>query len=151
VLSGRKVCGILAEALPGPEGSLWVIVGIGINVCQRREDFLPELRETAASLSMIAGAEIDRAALETAFLEELEALRRELPQETAERRQEYRAACLNLGRRVRVLRPDGERSALAVSLTPDYGLAVRYDDGTEEVLRSGEVSVRGLYGYTDKE
>lgn len=151
VLSGRKVCGILAEALPGPEGSLWVVVGIGINVCQRREDFLPELRETAASLSMIAGAEIDRAALETAFLEELEALRRELPQETAERRQEYGAACLNLGRRVRVLRPDGERSALAVSLTPDYGLAVRYDDGTEEVLRSGEVSVRGLYGYTDKE
>lgn len=74
VLSGRKVCGILAEALPGPESSLWVVVGIGINVCQRREDFLPELRETAASLSMIAGAEIDRAALETAFLEELEAL-----------------------------------------------------------------------------
>ena len=150
VLSGRKVCGILAEALPGPEGSLWVVVGIGINVCQRR-DFLPELRETAASLSMIAGAEIDRAALETAFLEELEALRRELPQETAERRQEYGAACLNLGHRVRVLRPGGEREALAVSLTPDYGLAVRYDDGTEEVLRSGEVSVRGLYGYTDKE
>ena len=51
----------------------------------------------------------------------------------------------------RVLRPGGEREALAVSLTPDYGLAVRYDDGTEEVLRSGEVSVRGLYGYTDKE
>ncbi len=151
VLSGRKVCGILAEALPGPEGSLWVVVGIGINVCQRREGFLPELRETAASLSMIAGAEIDRAALETAFLEELEALRRELPQETAERRQEYGAACLNLGHRVRVLRPGGERGALAVSLTPDYGLAVRYDDGTEEVLRSGEVSVRGLYGYTDKE
>ena len=81
----------------------------------------------------------------------LEALRRELPQETAERRQEYGAACLNLGHRVRVLRPGGEREALAVSLTPDYGLAVRYDDGTEEVLRSGEVSVRGLYGYTDKE
>ena len=136
VLSGRKVCGILAEALPGPEGSLWVVVGIGINVCQRREDFLPELRETAASLSMIAGSEMDRTALETAF---------------REGRQEYSAACLNLGRRVRVLRPDGERSALAVSLTPDYGLAVRYDDGTEEVLRSGEVSVRGLYGYTDKE
>ena len=81
----------------------------------------------------------------------LEALRRELPQETAERRQEYGAACLNLGRRVRVLRPGGEREALAVSLTPDFGLAVRYDDGSEEVLRSGEVSVRGLYGYTDKE
>ncbi|MFQ9053898.1 MAG: hypothetical protein ACLR5H_12825 [Oscillospiraceae bacterium] len=32
MLSGRKVCGILAEALPGPEGSLWVVVGIGINV-----------------------------------------------------------------------------------------------------------------------
>ena len=93
----------------------------------------------------------DPASFSATQKEQYEALRRELPQETAERRQEYSAACLNLGRRVRVLRPDGERSALAVSLTPDYGLAVRYDDGTEEVLRSGEVSVRGLYGYTDKE
>ena len=151
LLEGRKLVGILTEMSAEFGHINYLVVGIGINVCQRREDFLPELRETAASLSMIAGAEIDRAALETALLEELESLRRELPQETAERRQEYSAACLNLGRRVRVLRPDGERSALAVSLTPDYGLAVRYDDGTEEVLRSGEVSVRGLYGYTDKE
>ena len=57
-----------------------------VHIMREHEDFLPELRETAASLSMIAGSEIDRAALETAFLEELEALRRELPQETAERR-----------------------------------------------------------------
>lgn len=151
VLSGRKVCGILAEALPGPESSLWVVVGIGINVCQRREDFLPELPgDGGIAVHDRRGGDRPGGA-ETAFLEELEALRRELPQETAERRQEYGAACLNLGHRVRVLRPGGEREALAVSLTPDYGLAVRYNDGTEEVLRSGEVSVRGLYGYTDKE
>lgn len=151
VLSGRKVCGILAEALPGPEGSLWVVVGIGINVCQRREDFLPELPGDGGIAVHDRRGGDGRTALETALLEELESLRQELCRRRAERRQEYSAACLNLGRRVRVLRPDGERSALAVSLTPDYGLAVRYDDGTEEVLRSGEVSVRGLYGYTDKE
>ena len=157
VLSGRKVCGILAEALPGPEGSLWVVVGIGINVCQRREDFLPELRETAASLSMIAGAEIDRAALETAFLEELEALRRELSyvEVSAQRAKAQLEEVSKSAEQAKVdqltSQLEDADAALAVSLTPDYGLAVRYDDGTEEVLRSGEVSVRGLYGYTDKE
>lgn len=120
VLSGRKVCGILAEALPGPEGSLWVVVGIGINVCQRREDFLPELRETAASLSMIAGAEMDRTALETALLEELESLRQELPQETG-------GAAAGVQRRLPESGPPGpgaaaRRRAVSIGGVPDAGL-----------------------------
>ena len=28
-----------------------------------------------------------------------------------------------------------------------YSLQVRYEDGSEETVRAGEVSVRGLYGY----
>ena len=62
----------------------------------------------------------------------------------------YRAACVNLGREVRILRPDGrETLATALDVDRDFGLIVRRTDGTEEILRSGEVSVRGLSGYTE--
>ena len=58
-----------------------------------------------------------------------------------------RAACGNLGRAVRILRPDREEQATALDVDRDFGLMVRLADGREEILRSGEVSVRGLSGY----
>jgi BirA family biotin operon repressor/biotin-[acetyl-CoA-carboxylase] ligase len=46
-VDGRKVAGILVEARP-QEG--WAILGIGLNVAVRPDDFPPELRATAAGL-----------------------------------------------------------------------------------------------------
>src|SRR5512140_2750495 len=43
---GRKVAGILVEGRP-QEG--WAVVGIGLNVALRREDFPPELRDIATT------------------------------------------------------------------------------------------------------
>lgn len=54
-LGGRKVAGILLEAHHRtPPG--FVVVGIGLNVLQRAEDFDPALRETAGSLWMATDA-----------------------------------------------------------------------------------------------
>jgi BirA family transcriptional regulator, biotin operon repressor / biotin---[acetyl-CoA-carboxylase] ligase len=47
LLSGRKVAGILVEGRPA-EG--WAVLGIGVNVAVRDEDFPPELRGRAGSL-----------------------------------------------------------------------------------------------------
>jgi BirA family transcriptional regulator, biotin operon repressor / biotin---[acetyl-CoA-carboxylase] ligase len=47
LLAGRKVAGILVEGRP-QEG--WMVLGIGLNVALRPDDFPPELRETAATL-----------------------------------------------------------------------------------------------------
>ena len=49
---------------------------------------------------------------------------------------------------MRLLRDGRERRAYAEAVTDDFGLLVRYDDGTREEITSGEVSVRGLFGYT---
>jgi BirA family biotin operon repressor/biotin-[acetyl-CoA-carboxylase] ligase len=43
----RKVAGVLVEARP-EEG--WAVIGVGVNVAIARDDFPPELRETADSL-----------------------------------------------------------------------------------------------------
>src|SRR5213592_737213 len=43
----RKVAGVLVEARPD-EG--WAVIGVGLNVAIRQDEFPPELRETATSL-----------------------------------------------------------------------------------------------------
>jgi BirA family biotin operon repressor/biotin-[acetyl-CoA-carboxylase] ligase len=46
-LEGRKVSGVLIEARP-QDG--WAVIGIGLNLSIAREEFPPELRDTAISL-----------------------------------------------------------------------------------------------------
>lgn len=148
VLNGHKLGGILTElTLDGKTGRVdFVIVGIGINCHQRRSDFGPELADLAISLDM-ADRPTSRANLAAALMEELDTLRAEVLGDPGRWLDEYRRRCLTLGRRVQILR-DGERlEADAVDVDEQYGLTVRLDDGTKEILRAGEVSVRGLYGY----
>ena len=56
-------------------------------------------------------------------------------------------ATLNKAARKPLSQLPGERSAFAEAVDDDFGLVVRYEDGTRETIFSGEVSVRGLEGY----
>ena len=149
VLNGRKLGGILTElSLEGESGHIdYVIVGIGINCRQRPEDFDPEIREIAGSLDMVLPVQVKRAALAAALTEELDTLRHEVMLHPEKWLEDYRRRCLTVGSRVQILRGQERREAEAVAVDERFGLIVRYDDGKEETLRSGEVSVRGLYGY----
>jgi BirA family transcriptional regulator, biotin operon repressor / biotin---[acetyl-CoA-carboxylase] ligase len=49
LLDGRKLAGILVEGRP-QEG--WAVLGIGINVAVRAQDFPPELRESAGTMGL---------------------------------------------------------------------------------------------------
>ena len=61
-------------------------------------------------------------------------------------REEYMAACVNIGRRVTFDLPDGGQGAgEAVNVDEEGRLVVRTDSGEEHVF-TGEVSVRGIYG-----
>jgi len=53
---GKKIAGILCETVVTGE-RIVCLVGIGINVNQRQEDFPPELRQRAASLRLLSGRE----------------------------------------------------------------------------------------------
>ena len=153
VLNGRKLCGILTElSLEGETGRVQdLVLGIGINVSQGPEDFTPEVREIATSLVQALGRPVSRPALAAEVIREVDRLYDALTAgETAPYLAEYRYRCVNLGRTVRLLGPggDGER-AEALDIDDDFGLVVRTADGSVRTVRSGEVSVRGLYGYTE--
>ncbi|HEX8648327.1 MAG TPA: biotin--[acetyl-CoA-carboxylase] ligase [Thermoleophilaceae bacterium] len=51
-IEGRKLSGILVEGRPAAG---WAVVGIGLNVLTREDEFPPELRETATSLAAAGG------------------------------------------------------------------------------------------------
>ncbi len=62
---------------------------------------------------------------------------------------EYRQLCATLGRSVVLLDQDGQqRQGEAVDLTENGDLIVIMADGQRETVHAGEVSVRGLLGYS---
>jgi BirA family biotin operon repressor/biotin-[acetyl-CoA-carboxylase] ligase len=67
LIAGRKVAGILAEAVEGR-----VVLGVGVNVSQT-EDQLPEDVVTPATSLSLEGAVVNRAELLATILERLEA------------------------------------------------------------------------------
>ena len=58
----------------------------------------------------------------------------------------YRENCVTLGRAVRIIGSE-TKNATALDVDNAGGLIVRYEDGTVATVSSGEVSVRGLFGY----
>ena len=150
LLGGKKVCGILTESAFRPDGTPdWVIVGIGVNVSQTAADFSPDVAAIATSLRMELKGDVSRDALAQALTAQLAALHDSALPCPSLWREDYCARCVNVGQRVRLTRDGAIRGAVAEGIDPQYGLTVRYDDGSEETLRGGEVSVRGLYGYSE--
>ena len=54
---------------------------------------------------------------------------------------------MTLNQQVVLLRGDEKRYGTALDIDSDGGLIVQFQDGTTECVQSGEISVRGLYGY----
>lgn len=54
IIEGRKVCGILLEMNSEADRVNYIVLGIGINYSQKKEDFPEELRDRAISLKMAA-------------------------------------------------------------------------------------------------
>ena len=152
VLNGKKLCGILTElSVEAETGRLqYLVVGIGINVLHTAADFSPDVAEIATSLAMELGRPVSRPALAAALIGELDRLYDALKTgELSDYLAEYRRDCVNLGKTVQLLSSGGRETVTAVDVDEAFGLVVRSPDGTEKTVRSGEVSVRGMYGYVE--
>src|SRR5262249_36847985 len=76
-LYGRKVPGVLVEMRAQNQAPHLAVVGIGINVSQCRDDFPAELQDTATSLEMAIGQQVDRQKFAVALLRNLDFTYRE--------------------------------------------------------------------------
>lgn len=150
LFAGRKLCGILTELNLSPDTGRvdYLVAGIGINVSQTPADFGPELSVTATSISQHMATPPTLFQVAQALLEQLNVLYAAFPQRRENYLSAYRRLCLTTGREVRLLSPGGEKQALALAINDDFSLQIRFPDGREEAVQAGEVSVRGLMGYS---
>lgn len=139
VVGGRKLAGVLCELKRAADGSEVVVIGVGLNVAQRREDFPEALSDTATSLALEgSSATLEDAAAE--FLDRLEPVWAEAQEgDRARVLAEWSRACDHWGRRVSVRTPAGAVEGVALRLDADGGLVLRRDDGRERTIVAGDV------------
>ncbi|MGB9791813.1 MAG: biotin--[acetyl-CoA-carboxylase] ligase [Thermacetogeniaceae bacterium] len=139
---GKKFCGILVEMEATAEQARFLVAGIGINVNQDESDFPPELRETATSLRMITGDEVDRISLLCRTLEALEEdYRCFLSEGFAALRKKWLEYDATLGKAVRVRLGSRELIGTAEDLDEEGSLLLRLNDGRLQRVNSGELTL----------
>ena len=149
VYEGRKLVGILTElGLESETNSLqYLVPGIGINANHRPEDFGPDIRDMAISLAQILGKPVRRSRLAVEVIRALDRMYAGFPENKGEYLRRYRELCITPGNRVQLITPVSRQEAYALEIDEEFRLVVELPDGTRKALSSGEVSVRGMYGY----
>ena len=145
----QKLGGILTELSVDSATGLveYAIIGIGINCRQERADFPEELQDMAISVKQITGAPCAPANVAAALISALYEMSLSLLSGKIALINEYKGLCMTLDKEILLVRGNEKRRATALDLDEDGGLIIRNPDGTEETVSSGEVSVRGMYGY----
>lgn len=147
VVNGKKVCGILTEMNAQFDYINHIVVGIGINV--HNESFPEEISQMASSLMIEAGGKrFHRAQIiaETMLYFEQYYDTFLKTQDLSALVREYDELLVNRNKSVRVLDPKEPFDGKAMGITPKGELIVDTWE-SRKLVSSGEVSVRGIYGY----
>lgn len=135
ILNNKKLGGILTELSLCADGTVnYAIIGIGLNVGTVPQEVAHMATALSADKNMVTAAIIDQLS------------RMNFADRTALLAQ-YRKDCITLGRPVQVLQASGNFTGTALDLTTDGSLIVQKESGEKITVGTGEVSVRGMYGY----
>ena len=168
-VDGRKACGILTEASFNPEDATldYAVVGIGINVYEPQGGFPEEIRDRAGALAGPVSSPHRNSRTEDDEANEVlrnggrnrlaaEIIARFLsylddnltpPSGSGDRPPlyavKYRDRCFVIGHDVDVIKAGSSpRKAQVLDVDSECRLIVRYETGAQEVLSSGEISIR---------
>lgn len=147
VLNGKKLCGILTEMSTEMEYINYVVVGIGINV--NTANFHKDIEHIATSLHLSSGKFYHRSEIVAEVLKQFEYyyelfLKDENLNGVMD---EYNSILINVGKEVKIIQNGEEYVRTAIGINKQGELLVKDSNGHIEKIISGEVSVRGLYGY----
>lgn len=143
ILRGHKLCGILCESVCFGS-SIDIVCGIGVNISQSADFFEKANIPHGGSIEMLTSRKVpDREALAEDISERLYNFTRDGFDAVSD---EYKAHCLTIGKRIRIIENGNEREAFAEGIAPNGFLICSDENGRFEV-NSGEVSVRGLLDY----
>lgn len=145
VIGTKKVCGILTEMSAEIDMVNYVVCGIGINV--NTESFDKEIAHRATSMYIESGEKQTRNDIIAKELNYFEYYYKKfLAGGLSAILDEYKENCVTIGRDVTVIYKKETVTGKAVDIDENGALVVETENGIIRVT-SGEVSVRGIYGY----
>ena len=150
VLDGKKICGILTE-MEMKDNKVWyVVVGIGVNVhnTQFPEEIAFKATSVDIELQKQSGEKGHRSEITKAIWESFKKYYNIFikTQDMSGLKEEYERYLANLNERVRIEAQENSYEAIARGID-DRGQLIIEVDGQQQIISTGEVSVRGIYGY----
>lgn len=141
LVGGRKISGVLVESRRDVDGADLVVMGVGVNVAERAEDFPPPLRKSATSLTL-QGVAATREQVAAAFLNTLEPLWDQHQEgDPARTLEAWRTHAEFWGRPVTVTTSTGQVSGVARDLDSRGGLVIEPEGGAPITVYAGDLRV----------
>lgn len=161
VIDGKKIVGILTEASCDTQLK-YVVIGIGINV--NNESFPDELSQTATSLYLACGNKLERKQIIMDVMKNLSEYYSRFLQSNnlSFIAEEYNSNLISFNREIYLIPhtktassanpykidTTGLEPCVCLGINEHGDLICKHTDSTIEIVNSGEVSIRGLHGYS---
>ena len=144
MVNGKKVCGILTEAITKFNIIENVIIGVGIDANFNISELPEELQEGTTTLSNELGETVDENEVIKIFLEEFEEIGRMFNAGKYEQiLKEWRKYSYSIGKIVEVKEPFSKSyDAYVLGISREGALVVEKIDGTLEKVISGECTIK---------
>ena len=140
-IDGKKICGILTEASLSMEngGLEYAVLGIGVNAYEPDGGFPEEIKDVAGAVFKNRQSD-----MRNKIAAEIINVFMQLYSSFGENSfyPEYRKRLLWVGEKINVIKGSVKTPAVMLGADEDCRLHVRYDDGKEEFISSGEISIR---------
>jgi BirA family biotin operon repressor/biotin-[acetyl-CoA-carboxylase] ligase len=142
LIDGKKVCGILTELNAESDRIHFLIIGIGINVNTRPEQFPEEVRDIATSLRIAKGEPLRRVPLIQHILLRLEELYHlYLEEGFAPIKHRWEACSITIGKKVTIRTLQGTLTGHAEGIDESGVLLVRREDNSITKVYSADVEI----------
>lgn len=140
-VNDKKVCGILTEGSFDLESGImeYAVLGVGVNVYYPEGGFPKELNQTVGAIFNSTNNDMKNK-LAADFINRF--MKYYTSGEQKAYIQKYRRRCFVIGKQITVISKGQTRKALAIDVDDECGLLVRYEDGKEECLSSGEIGIK---------
>ena len=129
----------------------YLVMGIGINVNLEKEDITIDLKDLATSIKIESGKPMERKLLLASILNIFEELYNDFVENDniKDTLEICRKNSILIGKEIQLINRGKVTIAKAIDISDKGELVVENASGNIEYIVSGEVSIRGIYGYSN--
>ncbi|WP_309297463.1 biotin--[acetyl-CoA-carboxylase] ligase [Inconstantimicrobium mannanitabidum] len=143
-INNRKIGGILTELINNEDKTYSLIIGIGLNINTREEDFSQEINNIATSLAIEYRCYFSRELILAEILNNFEKLWGDFSQnlslENIIKICKDNSAILN--KQIFLIKNGNYEEVLAKDLTSNGELVIEMNNGSDAIISSGEISIK---------